>query len=878
MTRIVGGHMTRKLPSFVGYFFLLYFLVAAAAATESELSAKIEYFPPGLAFDSAVPRPSDSLGYEVGQWHVRHDQLVSYMQKLAETSARVELEVLGRSYEDRTLLQITISSPQNLAQLDSIKARHRALLAVDATNVDTEDLPVLVSLNYSIHGNEPSGSNAALLVAYYLAAAQGSTIEELLDNTVVILNPSLNPDGLSLFTTWVNYHKGVNPAAHPLSREHMAPWPAGRMNHYLFNLNRDWLFLQQRETQVFAAQYRDLLPHIVADFHETGTNTTAYFQPGVPTRVHPLTTARNQELTADLAKFIAAAYDEQGLLYYTRERFDDFYHGKSSTYADVIGSIGLTFEVGSSRGHLKDSINGPLEFTTTIRKQLISSLALIEAAHELRQELLDYQLEYFQAARNSAARDKVQYYVVGDEGDPFRLREFSRLLLRQGIDTFELGRRVDVDGVEFLPGNAVVVPTRQASYWLIKSLFERRIDFVEPVFYDISSWNAPFAFNLPVGEAGNIRSSLGTRLALPMTEDKGAPPDASDYAYIFSWQDWRAPRALSKLLAQDVSVRVLSKPLSIQTDNNIRSFRRGSIVIPVGHQENLLKPLHEIVQEVALQSGIEISSVAGGLARDGVDLGSSSIKPVDSIRPVLIAGSGVSRAEVGEIWFLFDQQLDMPLPIVDIANFPRMKLDDFTHLILVDGNYDALNAHIKELNQWVADGGILILQRRASIWGRRVLRQPASGDKPLELNGQSALPADDELPSSPPYSSQASRSRLGKIAGAILQVEIDSSHPIGFGYEHNEVAVMRQGQHILPFLPNPYANPGRYSDAPLLSGYASTENIERLRRTPAITAEKVGDGLIVSFADNPNFRAYFYGSSKLFLNALFFGQTVDYID
>lgn len=848
-------------------------------------ASDIDYLPVKPSYDASVPTPAQTLGYEPGVWHVRHDQLVAYMRALATASNRIELSEIGTTYEDRALLQLTISSPENLEHVDTIKAAHRRLASPDGSSVDTRDLPVMVSLNYSIHGNEPSGSNAALLIAYYLAAAQGDAIESLLNDTVIVLNPALNPDGLSLFTTWVNHHKSKNLVRHPLSREHTTVWPAGRMNHYLFNLNRDWLFLQQRETQLFVEQFQSWLPQVIADFHETGTDTTAYFQPGVPDRIHPLTTAENQALTAQLAEFSAAAYDEHGLLYYTRERFDDFYHGKSSTYADVIGSIGLTFEVGSSRGHLKTSINGDVSFPLTIKKQIIASLSVLAGAQQLRQELLNYQARYFETARAEAARDRTEIFVVGDDGDPGRLREFSRLLLRQGIALFDVSRGVEIDGVVYGPGEAVAVPVRQTSYRLIQSLFERRTEFDEPVFYDVSSWNAPMAFNLPVAELASNRGIVGEELALPLLPQPSSTVPHSKIAYAFSWRGLSAPKLLAKLLEEGIHARVAKKPLSLTTHSGVRTFERGSIVIPVQPQEDRDKPLRETVQHIAIEVGMEVFAVNSGLANAGIDLGSNNLKPVNPVRPILIGGDGISRSEVGEIWFLLDQRLDMSLPIVDIAKFSQVDLSEFTHLILVNGDYDTLIKHVASIQDWVRAGGTLVAQRDAAVWvnenfhDETKMMSESITDNETEDPGESAEPAAiDDVSPSRPYALQEIDTRREKITGAILHVEIDETHPIGFGYDEDGVSVMRQGTQVLPILANPYSHPGRYSDSPLLSGYVSAGNLKQLRGTPAVTAEKVGDGLIVTFADNPNFRAYFVGSSKLFINALFFSQTVSYVD
>jgi len=301
-------------------------------------------------FDAAVPRPEEVLGYQVGQWHVRHDQVVAYMQALAQASPRVRLETIGYTHEQRALLHLTISAPANLDKLETLRQQHLAL-ADPGNSADVNQMPLVVWMGYSIHGNEPSGTNASLLVAYYLAAAQG--IDDLLQNTIIILEPSQNPDGLSRFALWANMHKGqllIDDANH---REHNEGWPSGRTNHYWFDLNRDWLLLQHPESRARIARFHAWRPNILTDAHEMDTGSTFFCQPGIPSRQNPLTPDLNLALTRLIAGYHAAAFNARGVLYFSEQNFDDFYYGKGSTYPDIQGSIGILFEQASSRGLLQ---------------------------------------------------------------------------------------------------------------------------------------------------------------------------------------------------------------------------------------------------------------------------------------------------------------------------------------------------------------------------------------------------------------------------------------------------------------------------------------------------------------------------------------------
>ena len=409
---------------------------AAAAAPEDLL--------PAARYDPAVPRPADVLGWEVGEWHVRHDQLVAYLQAVAAASPRARFEVQGYTYEQRPLPLLILSSPENLARLDDVRRRHLAISEPPYRGDDLDEQPVVVWLGYSIHGNEASGSNAALLVAYHLAAAldgdAGGGVDELLRHTIVLLDPSLNPDGLGRFAEWANMHRGEVPLGDRDNREHDEAWPGGRTNHYWFDLNRDWLPAQHPETRARLATMRRWRPNLLADFHEMGSDGTYFFQPGVPSRQNPLTPAANLELTRRIARYHADAFDAAGRLYYTEETFDDFYYGKGSTYPDVQGAVGILFEQASARGQLVDTDNGPLSFRQAIRGHVLTSFSTLRAAHDLRGDLLAYQASFFRDAA-AAARSGAVAYLVADGGDPMRAWQLLELLAAHGIEVRELAGR-----------------------------------------------------------------------------------------------------------------------------------------------------------------------------------------------------------------------------------------------------------------------------------------------------------------------------------------------------------------------------------------------------------------------------------------------------
>jgi hypothetical protein len=402
--------MHMKLKSTLTALFIL-FLTATLFAQKKELT----YYLPDINYDKKIPTPEDFLGYQIGEWHISHDQQLAYMRQLAELSPRIVLTEYARTYENRPLIYLTITSEKNHRELEEIKATHNQLADPTTSNeVDISKQPIVIYQGYSVHGNEASGGNAAPLVAYYLAAGKGKEVEDLLDNAVILLDPCYNPDGFNRFSTWTNMHKHNAITADPADREYNEVWPGGRTNHYWFDLNRDWLPVVHPESQGRIGVFQDWHPNILTDHHEMSTNATFFFQPGITTRTHPLTPKQAIDLTEKIGNYHAIALESIGSLYFTQERYDDYYYGKGSTYPDVNGSIGILFEQASSRGKVQESDNGLLEFPFTIRNQVATSLSTQKAALGLKDELLEYRRSFYISAMNEATNYPRKAFIFGE--------------------------------------------------------------------------------------------------------------------------------------------------------------------------------------------------------------------------------------------------------------------------------------------------------------------------------------------------------------------------------------------------------------------------------------------------------------------------------
>jgi len=826
----------------------------------------LSYYLPDTPYKDEIPTPKEILGYQVGEWHVSHDQLLYYMRKLAEVSDRIQLTTIGYTFEDRPLIHLIISSPENLSRIDEIQSQHVALTDPEqSAALDVETMPGVVYMGYTIHGNEPSGTNAALLLAYYLAACEDEALLDLLSDMIILLDPCLNPDGLHRFSTWVNMHKGIDMLiTDPNNRELNEPWPSGRTNHFWFDPNRDWLPIQLPESQARIRQFHAWKPNYLTDHHEMGSNSTFFFQPGIPSRNYPLTPENVYTLTDKMAQFHSRALDSIGSLYFTEESFDDYYVGKGSTYPDVNGAVGILFEQGSSRGHARETDNGILSFPFTIRNQLTTSFSTLHGTHALKNELLTHQRVFFQSALEEAAAFESGGYVVSCPEDPARLRAFTELVMTHDIDIYQLNEQLKIDTSTFTPGNSFVIPLQQPQHRLIRAIFEKNIDFVDSLFYDVSAWTLPLSFHLqyaPISQGAfgsQILGALLDTLAFPEGRIIGGK---SDYAYLFEWKGYYAPRALYRLQKQGILTRVATQTFGF---DDPKSFGYGTILVPVAGQPLDEEALYQELTTIAQENAVDIYSMKTGLSATGMDLGSNNFEKLEIPEILMVVGRGISSYEAGEIWHLLDQRFHMPITMVEQADLGSVNLSDYNTMILVSGRFTMRDNMLSDVKSWVRAGGNIIAIRGAVQW----IAAQKMGNVSLKNQTRQSFDSTTLYP----YINRRNVLGAQAIGGAIFQVNMDLTHPIAYGYTQPKLSVFRNTQIFLEKGSNPYQTPVIYETDPLLSGYISNRNLETLAETPSVHISSMGRGHIICMTDNPNFRAFWWGTNKLFMNALFFGD------
>ncbi|MDO9553788.1 M14 metallopeptidase family protein [Rhodonellum sp.] len=825
--------------------------------------AQKDYFFPDETFSPSIPSPEDYFGYPIGDWHTRYDLMISYFEKLAESSDRASLEVIGYTNQRRPIVVFTISNPANIQNLEGIRTQHLRLVDPSLALPDVSKMPAIVNLAYSVHGNEPSTTEAAILTAYWLVASESDKAKNIRENAVVLIDPAINPDGRDRHSNWVNMHKSFPAVADPLDREHNEIWPSGRVNHYWFDLNRDWLPLAQVELQTKIKWYHSWYPNVVGDFHEMGTNSTYFFEPTKPFgSENPIIPRKNyEEINNKFAGYFAKALDDLGSLYWTKEVFDNSYPGYGSTYPDIQGGLGLVFEQGSSRGHVQSSQRGDITFAFTIRNQLATSMATLEAAVNEREYMHRYLREYFETAITEAGKDKSKAYVFGDEYDESRNRLFLKLLLDHKIKVFENQKDLSSEGKSFKKGKSWIVPTSQPQYRMVRTMFEKVTTFSDSVFYDASSWTMALAYGIPYSSQ-SAAAGGNEILALPEL-DLNFPELGKYVAYLADWSDYFAPKLLHQLQEAGVHVETTAVPFTSNTNQGAKEFPAGSLIIPTGFQKLNPEELRAAVQKAADGSSQHIWATTTGFSAKGIDLGSNNVSAVTVPKVLMLIGQGTSQYEAGEIWHLMDTKVGMPMSKVDVSLFGRINLFDFTTLILPSGNYNALTSgQINHLKDWLSKGGTLISLRSASQWLQS-----------QEIVKEEYLTVDAEKePDLLSFANQRNYQGAKNIGGSIYLANLDTSHPLGYGYRSNEIPVYRNSTIFFKPSKIKYQTPVRYTANPLLGGYISDSNLEKIKSSASVFVSEVGSGRVIHFIDNPNFRGTWFGTNKLFFNAIFFGN------
>lgn len=835
-------------------------LIFLSLSLEAQLTFDY-YLPKTVIYNSDIPSPGKFFGFEPGEWHLSHDKLYSYMLELAKTSDRAVWEEYGKSYEKRPLGQLIISSTENIRNLEMLRQEHLRLSdPSQSEKLSIEKMPLFIKLGYGIHGNESSAQNASVLVAYYLIAGEGDQIDNILKNMVILIDPSLNPDGMQRHSSWVNSTRSLNNNPDPASWEFSEPWPGGRTNHYWFDLNRDYIMLQHPESKGRLAAYYRWRPDLITDHHETGPGETFFFQPGVPGRNNPLTPAKNYELTAEIGKYHQKYLDSIGSLYYTEESFDDYYPGKGSSYPDIHGSVGILFEQAGVKGHLRETPGGLLSFPFAIRNHFTVSLSTIEAGLKMKEKLLENQRAFYISSLTLADKYPVKAFVFKEPCDSSRISEFINILLQHHIKVFHSSRNIEKGGINYESGKSFVVPLKQPEFLFIRSLFESVTDFTDSAFYDISTWNLPMSLNITFAPVVNTREMEG----LTGSEVTGAPfPSgklvaAKDpYVFMFEWSDFLSPKALYSLQDKGLITRVSTQEFVIEEGSLNKTFSAGTIVISSAGQPVEGTDLYNLMEKTAKECSITIYGVSSGLTKKGIDLGSSNIIVLNKPSVVMVIGEGVNSSVAGEVWHLLDYRLKMPVTMIRASQIGSLNLSRY-NVMIINGSPDISQAGIEKLKSWNQPGKVIIGIESGNRW----LNKNKFAD--IEF-----IPEVSPKKSDGVYLNKGADNQVQQIPGTIFSTRLDLTHPLCYGFTGETLPVFKSLPTAVRKDSNAYNNPVSYTDNPLLSGFCSRQNLERVRGS---SYASVHSSRIISIYDDPNFRAIWYGTNRIFINAVCFGQ------
>jgi len=806
--------------------------------------------------------PDDFLPHRLGEQFTPHHLLVKYVEHVAANSPNVEVMRYGATYEGRPQLLAFISTPANLARLEAIRTNNlRRTGMVDGAPDPNLDVAI-IWLGYSVHGNEAAGSESSMAVLYELADPATTRTQAWLQNTLVIIDPSYNPDGYSRYTQWYRGISNAIPDPAPGSWEHDEPWPRGRVNHYLFDLNRDWAWQTQQESRNRMEQYNRWLPHIHVDLHEQGYNSPYYFAPAAKP-YHPYITRWQRDFQTEIGQNNARYFDEQGWLYFTRQRFDLFYPSYGDTYPTYNGAIGMTYEqggIGAGRAVITEA-GDTLTLADRIAHHQTTSLATIEMASTNAQRLLDNFADYYREARNNPPGPYQTFIIKGDNARG-RLQRFTELLDRNHIRYGTAPRATRLAAYDYASGQSttvevddddLIINARQPRGVLAQILLEPAAVLEDSITYDITAWSLIHAYGLEAyASAEPVEVRAGYELPSPRNNltDMRRP-----YAYIAEWNSLPNARFLADLLQRGLVVRYAEVPFGIDGVD----YPAGSLVITRADNRAHEERLASEVAQAAAAHGQSIAAVRTGFSDNGTDLGSGEMRVIERPRVALLGRDGTSANSFGQVWHYFEQELQYPVQIYPADDLPRLDLSNIDVLILPEGRYRIDERSGERLTGWIRGGGRLIaiasaIRSLEGVNGFGIRRKMTGTESEAgeESNG---------------YGSAERRNISDIIAGAVFRVDVDNSHPLAFGLDDHYFSLKTNELSYAPL--DDGWNVGALGDELLITGFAGYRAREQVKGTLVFGVENMGRGSVVYLVDNPLYRAFWENGKFLFGNAVF---------
>lgn len=872
----------KQLSSLMIMFFLLNHLFAQNVLVPNHLN-----FEPELSYDVNIPSPDAFLGYQVGEDFAFYAQVVDYFNRLDELSKKIVVKNYGKTHEGRPLIYAVITSEANHQRLEEIRLNNLKLTdPVNTGLVEAQALmktqPIIISMSYNIHGNEPSATESAIQVAYRLVAAQDQATQQLLDNMVFVMYPCLNPDGRDRYTYWYKSVRRGIPALEPNDLDHQEPWPQGRTNHYWFDLNRDWVWGVHPESRGHVAIYQQWMPQLHTDVHEMGYNNNYFTAPGTTPR-NLLLPDTYEPLSDTIGRANIAAFNKYKIDYYTRESFDFFYPSYGSSYPSVLGAIGMLVEQGGiGGGRVIQTDDGTLlTFRQRVFDQYLTCIATIQKG--VQQKALFMQYSY-DALNPKNSKSKTKAYFLPDDGSGY-LYDMLNVLNRQGVKIERTKAALNAANIvsyksgkaetKQLPAGTFVVSTNQNRHLLINSIMSRTLAIEDSVMYDMSTWSAPLAYNL---EAYYTEQSLALNMEvvnkIPEVPYGVENPDAQ-YAFIINWTQRNAPKALAMLWEKGYRVRAAQEPFTMDK----QTFGEGSLTILLGRNREKEATIKADMQAIANTAKVSITGVNTGRVSDGIDAGSRNNVPLTPPKVALMVEPPFDLLASGQIYYLFDQETRLPIERIKTSvlmqtaipkfgsRYGFADLNDYDVLILPGGGASLAQVFAKDqleqLKAWVSAGGTLIASESAVNFFTD--KDSKMTDVKLSEMKRDSSDAAKYLA----YNDRTDFYGKKRIPGSALNAMIDVTHPLAFGMKPSLYTLTFSNSALMPN--SNLQTVGYYvkDKANLLaSGYASAENLDHLAGKTFAAVQPMGQGKIVFLMNNTQFRMFWIGGMRMMQNAV----------
>ena len=803
-------------------------------------------------FSQNIQSPKEFLGYELGKQFTRHHRVVDYFTYVSTQLDNVLLEKYGETNERRPLYVSYISSKKNIENIEQI--RHNNLGQTGLKPASINDIAI-VWLSYNVHGNEASSTEASMQTLYELV----TTKKDQLENTLVIIDPCINPDGRDRYANWYNQVKSEPYNTDQNAKEHREPWPGGRANHYLFDLNRDWAWATQIESTQRLKIYNKWMPHVHVDFHEQSMNNPYYFAPAAEP-FHEIITDWQRNFQTQIGKNHARYFDKNGWLYFTKESFDLLYPSYGDTYPTYMGAIGMTYEqAGGGMGGLGVDTDHGYELTLVDRvaHHKTTGLSTVEIASKNAVTLNTEFKKFF-----DTGSFKYKSYVLKNENKDKTTRLLA-LLDKHQID-YEFTNKGLVKGYNYLTQQEsrmsvntkdLVIHTQQPKGKMVKVLFEPNAKLTDSLTYDITAWSLPYAHGF---KAIASTTKVSSRKDV-MVDTANNEIDQNAYAYVSKWNSLEDASFLAALLQADVRVRFSEKDFTIEGN----SYAKGTLIILRGDNKTN-KEFDKQITSIAQNNNRKLTPVQTGFVSSGKDFGSSSVNPINKQKVAVISGKGTSSLSFGEIWHFFENQLHYPLTALDTDYINRVDLDEYDVLIIPNGYYSSIlnKSGLEKINNFAQAGGTVIAIGTA-------LRSFANKEG-FALKSKKPTEGKENKTANLTAYEDTRRNRANTlITGAIFKSKVDNSHPLAFGYDdvyfslklnNASYAYLQNGSNVAYF----------NKSATNLAGFAGKKALKNIPESLLFGEERKGSGSIIYMVDNPLFRSFWDNGKLFFVNAIFF--------